>query len=107
MAEKRSQTSGNANPLDSQQIRQELTKLHPDWQIDADLAGISRDFKFNDFHQTMAFANAVAWIAHQADHHPTLTLSYRQCRVHYSTHSVSGLSDKDFNCARQIDALQA
>lgn len=68
---------------------------------------IERTFTFADFHATMAFVNAVAYIAHREDHHPDLHVSYRQCTVRYSTHSVGGLSINDFICAAHIDALLA
>jgi 4a-hydroxytetrahydrobiopterin dehydratase len=55
----------------------------------------------------MAFVNAVAWIAHQQDHHPDLEVSYKRCLVRYSTHAINGLSENDFICAAKIDALLA
>lgn len=68
---------------------------------------IEKAFEFADFHQTMAFVNALAWIAHREDHHPELALGYRRCVVRYSTHSVGGISINDFICAARIDALLA
>ena len=65
-----------------------------------------RSFRFPDFHHTMAFVNAVAWIAHEADHHPDLTVGYNRCQVRWSTHSAGGLTPKDLACAAQVDALQ-
>lgn len=91
-------------PLNTHEIEARLAKL-PDWQLSADQAGIQRDFRFKNFHQTMAFVNAVAWIAHQQDHHPDLEVGYNHCRVNYTTHSAGGLSEKDFMCAQQVDAL--
>ena len=66
---------------------------------------LSRSFRFENFHATMAFVNAVAWIAHTTDHHPALEVGYNTCRVNYHTHSLSGLSLNDFICAARIDAL--
>jgi 4a-hydroxytetrahydrobiopterin dehydratase len=68
---------------------------------------IARTFKFKNFHETMAFVNAVAWVAHQEDHHPDLEVGYNRCLVRYSTHSVGGLSENDFICAAKVDALVA
>lgn len=53
----------------------------------------------------MAFVNAVAWIAHQQDHHPDMEVHFNRCVVHFSTHAVGGLSRNDFICAARIDAL--
>lgn len=66
---------------------------------------IERTFSLPDFHGTMAFVNALAYIAHREDHHPDLLLSYNRCTVRYSTHSVGGLSINDFICAAHINAL--
>lgn len=67
--------------------------------------GIARTFRFDDYHRTIAFVNAVAWIAHREDHHPDLEIGYSRCRVFYSTHDVGGLSLNDFICAAKVDAL--
>jgi len=69
--------------------------------------GIERTWRFADFHRTMAFVNAVAWVAHREDHHPDMTVGYGHCTVRYSTHSVGGLTLNDFICAARLDALQA
>ncbi len=68
---------------------------------------LTRTFTFSDFHRTMAFVNAVAWIAHEQDHHPDLTVGYSRCTLNWSTHSVGGLSINDFICAAHVDALCA
>jgi len=81
--------------------------LSPEWQLDAAGRALTREFRFQDFHATMAFVNAVAWIAHVEDHHPDLEVGYGHCRVTWSTHSVGGLSENDFICAAKVDALQA
>jgi 4a-hydroxytetrahydrobiopterin dehydratase len=66
---------------------------------------IEKAFRFADYHETMAFVNALAWIAHREDHHPELLLGYNRCVVRWSTHSVGGVSINDFVCAARADAL--
>lgn len=83
----------------------ELLPQVPQWQLATDGTAVSREFRFPDFHHTMAFVNAVAWIAHQQDHHPDLSVGYNRCTVRYATHAVGGLSLNDFICAARIDAL--
>jgi 4a-hydroxytetrahydrobiopterin dehydratase len=68
---------------------------------------IEKTFGFDDYHHTMAFVNAVAWIAHAEDHHPDLAVSYNRCVVRFNTHSVGGISVNDFICAAKVDALLA
>ncbi len=62
-------------------------------------------YPFQNYHETIAFVNALAWISHRADHHPDLEVGYNRCRVEYVTHSAGGLTDKDFDCAAKCDAL--
>ena len=68
---------------------------------------LQRQFRFDGYHRTMAFVNAVAWIAHGEDHHPDLTVRWGDCTVRFSTHSVGGLSINDFICAAKVNALGA
>jgi len=77
------------------------------WTLDADAKEIRKTFAFKDYYHTMAFVNAVAWIAHGEDHHPDLAVGYNKVTVVFSTHSVSGLSENDFIGAAKIDALGA
>ena len=49
--------------------------------------------------------NAVAFIANAQDHHPDLSVHYNRCVVRFNTHDVKGLSETDFECAAQVDAL--
>jgi 4a-hydroxytetrahydrobiopterin dehydratase len=66
---------------------------------------IEKTFSFRDYHETIAFVNALAWIAHTEDHHPDLLVTFDRCVVRFSTHSVGGLSRNDFICAAKADAL--
>jgi len=68
---------------------------------------IEKAFRFADCHHTMAFVNAVAWIAHREDHHPEAAFAYNRCTLRFNTHSVGGVSLNDFICAAKVDALSA
>lgn len=72
----------------------------------ADVA-IEKTYRFADYHETMAFVNAVAFIAHAQDHHPDLSVHYNHCVVRLNTHDVGGISATDIDCAARIDALLA
>ncbi len=82
-----------------------LADINPDWNSVDGGKGIQRTFRFKSYYQTIAFVNALAWIAHAEDHHPDLTVGYNRCVVNYSTHSVGGLSENDFICAARVDML--
>jgi len=92
-------------PLDADAANQLLVALHSDWLISVDGAWIRREFEFTNFHRTMSFVNAVAWIANTEGHHPDLEVSYSMCVVNYTTHAIKGLSENDFICAAKIDRL--
>jgi 4a-hydroxytetrahydrobiopterin dehydratase len=68
---------------------------------------IEKAFSFDDYHRTLAFINALAWIAHREDHHPDVAFSYNRATVRFNTHSVGGISINDFICAAKVDALLA
>lgn len=86
-----------------------------DTAVDARLAdgwlrvdgALQKAYEFADFHHTMAFVNALAWIAHREDHHPDLGVHYGRCVVRYSTHSAGGITERDFACAAMIESLGA
>lgn len=90
--------------LESKQIADYLAEIDG-WQSDKDGNTIEKEFRFKDFYQTMAFVNAVAWIANRENHHPDLQVGYNRCLVSYTTHDVDGLSINDFICAARIDTL--
>lgn len=85
--------------------RAQLLPAVPEWRIEDER--LVREFRFDNYYATMAFVNAVAWIAHQQDHHPELTVGYNRCTVRYDTHTAKGISLNDFICAAKIDALTA
>jgi 4a-hydroxytetrahydrobiopterin dehydratase len=66
---------------------------------------IEKTFRFDDYHRTIAFVNAVAWIAHREDHHPDIAFGFNRCTLRFNTHSVGGISINDFICAAKVDAL--
>lgn len=67
---------------------------------------IERHYEFRDYHETIAFVNALARMIHAQDHHPDLTVRYRQCIVSYTTHSAGhAVSLNDFVCAAKADAI--
>jgi 4a-hydroxytetrahydrobiopterin dehydratase len=96
---------GDVAPLTREQAEALLIDLHDDWSIDESGGEINRTFSFKNYYQTMAFVNALAWIAHGEDHHPDIEVGYNRCHVRYSTHAIGGLSENDFICAAKIDAL--
>jgi 4a-hydroxytetrahydrobiopterin dehydratase len=90
------------NALHDNEIASRLAALDG-WARDA--ARIVKIFRFANYFETMAFVNAVAWIAHRADHHPDLEVGYNRCSVSFTSHDAGGLTARDFDGAAKVDAL--
>jgi 4a-hydroxytetrahydrobiopterin dehydratase len=102
---KRCTPSTGATPRVAPDEVNRLMGTLPGYKADLLVGSISKVYEFDDFYETMAFVNAVAFIAHTEDHHPDLTVSYNRCSVTFSTHDIGGLSENDFICATKVDAL--
>jgi 4a-hydroxytetrahydrobiopterin dehydratase len=68
---------------------------------------IEKTYRFADYHETIGFVNALAWIANREDHHPDLAVSYNRCVVAWSTHDAGGVTENDIVCAAKIERLLA
>ena len=79
----------------------------PGWKLSGDgpQVTIEKTYTFANYHETISFVNAVAFIANAQDHHPDLSVHYNRCVVRFNTHDVQGISDSDFECAALVDAL--
>ncbi len=75
----------------------------PGWRLEG--KSIEKVFQFKDYHETIAFVNAVAAISHQENHHPDLAVSYNKCGVVYTTHDASEVTENDFICAAKVEAI--
>lgn len=95
---------GGIPALNHDEIKTHLGQV-PGWSLNNDIPCIEKSFSFKNFYQTMAFVNAVAWVAHQENHHPDIELGYNQCLIKYSTHAVNGLTTNDFICAAKINQI--
>lgn len=74
------------------------------WRVEG--SELVKTFSFSNYYETMAFVNALAWVAHREDHHPDLSVHYNRCVVRFSTHSAGGLSENDLICAARCNELE-
>ena len=95
---------GHEHRLGQARIAELMPQL-PGWELAEDGRALLRTFAFKNYHHTLAFVNALAWVAHREDHHPDLGVHYDRCLVRWSTHDVGGLSENDFICAAKADTL--
>ncbi len=95
--------------LSATEIVSQLSKLNGEQPLGWRLidGALEKSFRFKDFHHSIGFVNAVAFIANAENHHPDLAVSFSQCTVRFNTHDVNGISVSDFLCASKVDALLA
>ena len=78
----------------------------PQWRHDAARGGtITREFMFASFVEAFGFMTQVALLAEKADHHPEWSNVYNRVTITLTTHDANGLSLRDIELARRIDAL--
>jgi 4a-hydroxytetrahydrobiopterin dehydratase len=85
------------------EIAARLAEL-PDWDVrDAQLI---RTYTLPSFAHAIVFIGAIGQLAEAANHHPDLRLfDYKHVTIELSTHSAGGLTQRDFDLARLIQAL--
>jgi 4a-hydroxytetrahydrobiopterin dehydratase len=96
---------GGVKPLTVNEKQELLKQVDKAWLANDDYTKLSRNFKFKNYYETMAFINAIAWVAHHENHHPDLEVGYNHCLVNFSTHAMKDLTENDFICAAKIDQI--
>jgi 4a-hydroxytetrahydrobiopterin dehydratase len=94
-----------ASAMTPEQVMESLAQV-PGWGVEGHhLASV---FTFRDFHETMAFVDALAPMIHEQNHHPVLTVSFNHCKVSYTTHSAGNtISSNDFISAARANVIYA
>jgi 4a-hydroxytetrahydrobiopterin dehydratase len=77
----------------------------PGWALEG--AAIRRQYTLPSFADAISFVTRLAFDAEAADHHPDILINYKRVTLTYSTHSEGGLTQKDFDGARNADKLAA
>ncbi|MGZ5202986.1 MAG: 4a-hydroxytetrahydrobiopterin dehydratase [Telluria sp.] len=92
-----------APALDQAAIDARLPEV-PGWIVQGNQ--LVKSFEFKDYHGTIEFVNALAFMIHAQDHHPELTVRYRHCIAAFTTHSAgNAISENDFICAARANAI--
>ena len=97
----------NRKALSATEIVTQLSKVNGEQALGWRLieGALEKTYTFKNYHETIGFVNALAFIANAENHHPDLTVSYNKCTVRFNTHDVNGISVSDFFCASKADAL--
>jgi 4a-hydroxytetrahydrobiopterin dehydratase len=88
--------------LNSQQISRRLKSV-PKWSKRG--RTIRRKFEFSGFLKGIDFVNRVARKAEKSDHHPDIDIRWNKVTLTLTTHSMGGLTGKDFSMALQCDGI--
>ncbi|MCB5162299.1 4a-hydroxytetrahydrobiopterin dehydratase [Marinomonas algarum] len=68
---------------------------------------LTRTFVFKDFQHAFGFMSMCALYAEKQDHHPEWFNVYNKVKVQLTSHDVSGVSQKDIDFAKKMDAFAA
>jgi len=85
----------------------QLMPAIPDWAVIVvdDVMRLSREFKFKNFEQAMAFSNRVGDLAETANHHPAILTEWGRVTVTWWTHKIGGLHKNDLILAARTDEV--
>ncbi|MBP8253020.1 MAG: 4a-hydroxytetrahydrobiopterin dehydratase [Herpetosiphon sp.] len=90
-------------PVLSESELNERLEAMPDWNV---VKGeITRTYKLASFPFAIEFVRQIGDLAEAAGHHPDIDIRYDNVKIALSTHDEKGITEKDFNLAKQIDAL--
>lgn len=95
------------NKLKKEELNQYINDISS-WRVikknDEDFA-IHKLFVFDTFIEAFGFMTQCALIAESMNHHPEWSNVYNRVEVTLTTHDCEGLSKKDIQLARAMDAL--
>ncbi len=75
------------------------------WALSADGKAIEKRFVFTDFAEAFAFLTRIAGHAEAVDHHPEFTSVWNRVDLRLTSHDAGGVTARDVDLARAIDAL--
>ena len=93
------------SPLVTADEESELKPQIPDWEIIVvnDERRLKRTYRFKGWLLAVRFADAVAQIAEDENHHPTILIEWGKVTVTWWTHAIRGLHRNDFIMAAKTD----
>ncbi len=91
------------NALDEKEILDNLLKITK-WVYKN--GSLERKIEFSKYIESIDFIYKIAIIAEKQGHHPKLTSDYKSLFIQLTTHDVRGVSQKDFQLAKAIDAIE-
>ncbi|MES2573828.1 MAG: 4a-hydroxytetrahydrobiopterin dehydratase [Bacteroidota bacterium] len=90
--------------LNKEAIETGLGTIDDAWKVKGKF--LHREIVFKNFVEAFSFMTAVALLAEKANHHPDWKNSYNKVTIALSSHDAGGITNKDFNLAKEIDKLK-
>ena len=90
--------------LNENEIKLKLSRLS-EWNYSKNQIG--KEYQLKDFAEALSFVNKVGSFAEEMGHHPDILMhSWNKVKITVSTHSESGITEKDFQLAEKIDSIK-
>ena len=89
----------------SAEARKSALQGLPGWSEVAGRDAIARTFTFKDFNEAFGFMSRAALVAEKNDHHPEWRNVYRTVEVVLSTHDADGVTARDIDLAKAMNAI--
>jgi 4a-hydroxytetrahydrobiopterin dehydratase len=86
------------------EVQERLAAL-PGWSLRS--GKLFRELSFASFVEAFGFMSSVALVAERMDHHPEWSNVYARVVIELTTHDAGGITERDFELARKIEALYA
>ncbi|MBP0902328.1 4a-hydroxytetrahydrobiopterin dehydratase [Mariniflexile gromovii] len=88
--------------LSAEDIEKRLLGL-PEWEYYDD--AIHAEFEFENFKDCFSAMSRIAFECEALNHHPDWSNVYNVLTISLTTHSVNGVTEKDFKLAKAIEAI--
>ena len=91
-----------AKKLTDAQIQENLAQVDG-WTIED--GKLHKAFQFDNFITAFGFMTQLALVAESLNHHPEWFNVYNRVTIDLTTHDAGGISELDFQWAKQADAI--
>ena len=91
-----------AKKLSDAQIQENLEQVDG-WTIED--GKLHKEFQFDNFVSAFGFMTQLALVAESMNHHPEWFNVYNRVTIDLTTHDAGGISDLDFQWAKQAEAI--